>query len=536
MIINNEFNTMLSSPVRQLRGRVEIYKGSTLALMCSCHDRLKSFTVERTGAKNKFFGYGICQKLTARLLDKNRELDITADNTLEVEYGVGSSYIYPLPNFYVTEVNRDEKTNELSITAYDALYRAASHTVAELELTSNYTIADFAAACAAILGIPLNNAHLKDNNFLVLYPTGANFDGTETIRQVLDAIAEVTQTVYYINGNWELTFKKLDIDGAPVITISKDKYIDLDSKSDRQLATITHATELGDNISATTGEVGAEQFIRDNPFLELREDISAFLDNAIANVGGLTINQFACNWRGNYLVELGDKIALITKDNAEVISYLLDDTTAFDGSLNQKSSWSYENNESETASNPTNLGDALKQTYARVDKANKQIELVASDVSTTKDQVSSLVFNTDGIIASVEEIDRATKDSIEGINSELNKINSKVEAQITAEDVRLEIKQEIDSGLDKVKITGKEFILDDKGLTIEDLSETNNKIKTTISNNGMTVYSNNNEVLIANDEGVKAKDLHATTFLIIGNNSRLEDYGSSRTGCFWIGG
>ena len=52
----------------------------------------------------------------------------------------------------------------------------------------------------------------------------------------------------------------------------------------------------------------------------------------------------------------------------------------------------------------------------------------------------------------------------------------------------------------------------------------------------MTVHRGNEEVLTANNEGVKAEDLHATTYLIIGNNSRFEDFKNDRSACFWIGG
>jgi hypothetical protein len=58
---------------------------------------------------------------------------------------------------------------------------------------------------------------------------------------------------------------------------------------------------------------------------------------------------------------------------------------------------------------------------------------------------------------------------------------------------------------------------------------------TTITEDGMTVYRNEEAVLVADNEGVKAEDLHATTYLIVGQFSRFEDYGD-RTGCFWIGG
>lgn len=44
-------------------------------------------------------------------------------------------------------------------------------------------------------------------------------------------------------------------------------------------------------------------------------------------------------------------------------------------------------------------------------------------------------------------------------------------------------------------------------------------------------------MLKASKDGVDAKNLHAKTYLIIGKNSRFEDYnGGTRTGCFWIGG
>ena len=61
-------------------------------------------------------------------------------------------------------------------------------------------------------------------------------------------------------------------------------------------------------------------------------------------------------------------------------------------------------------------------------------------------------------------------------------------------------------------------------------------MKTTISDDGMKVFKNNEAMLVANNVGVDAVNLSATTYLIIGTNSRFENYGTDRTGCFWIGG
>lgn len=84
---------------------------------------------------------------------------------------------------------------------------------------------------------------------------------------------------------------------------------------------------------------------------------------------------------------------------------------------------------------------------------------------------------------------------------------------------------------------GKDFTLNDDGMTIEGTSDNRNvKIKTNISNNGMRVYANDDEKLKADDDGVEAVDLHAKTYLIISGKSRFEKYGDNRTGCFWIGG
>lgn len=83
----------------------------------------------------------------------------------------------------------------------------------------------------------------------------------------------------------------------------------------------------------------------------------------------------------------------------------------------------------------------------------------------------------------------------------------------------------------------RQFKLGNDGMTVEGVSdESNNTVKTNISNNGMKVYGNEKEVLAASDQGVVAKDLHAETYLIVGKNSRFENYGENRTGCFWIGG
>ena len=528
---NNNFET----PVRLIKAKVELYEGSTLANTYNQCYGIKEFTIERTG-ESKFFGFGICQKFNVHLIDKDRSTYISTANSFKVFLSTGENYVSSFPVFYVTETHRDENTNELSVTAYDAIYKANAIQVNSLVLSSqdntdetpSYTIQNYAEACANALGVGLVISSNASESFALSYEGGANFEGTETIREALNAIAEATQTIYYIDSNNKLVFKRLDLTGEAALDIDKSKYITLESGENRRLGTITHTTELGDNISVSTGST---QYIRDNPFWELRTDIATLLDNALAAVGGLTINQFSCKWRGNPLLEIGDKISLTTKDDNTVISYLLNDTLSYNGSLSQSSKWEYSDNSTETENNPVTLGEAIKQTYARVDKANKNIQLVTSEVESNSESISSLEIDTEGISALVQQLKENTDNSLENVNDDITDLISRVEATMSADDVTLKIQTELNNGIDKVT-TSTGYTFNDSGLTI---SKTGTEMSTTITEDGMTVYRDNEAVLVANNEGVKAEDLHATTYLIIGKNSRFEDYSDNRTGCFWIG-
>lgn len=522
---DNCFIEAINSPVRKLRARVELYEGSTLLKLLCCGDNLKSFSIERVGEDTKFFGYGICQRLNVKILDPHRELDITTANTLEIEFGTECNYVYPSPVFRVSRVIRDENTNELSITAYDGLYEATKHTVSELDIEAPFTLRLYAAKCAQILGFPLAVIG-AESSFDEEYSI-ANYNGTETIREALNAIAEATQTIYYIDSQWNLTFRRLDRDGEPVYNIDREHYYTLDSGENRRLAKICHATELGDNIEAALEVSGTTQYIRNNPYWELDDSVAAKVDAALAAVGGLTINQFECSWRGNFLLEIGDKIALTTKDDKTVISYLLDDVLEYDGSLLEKTQWKFATSDSETAANPTSLGEAIRNTYAKVDKANQEIEMAVKRIDGNASDISYLKLNADSIAAEVLK----TQENIDAANGDIETLTNKVNASLTAEQVKIEVQKELANGVNKVQ-TSTGFTFDSEGLTV---SKTGSEMTTQITEDGMTVSRDNTALLTANNEGVVATNLHANTYLWIGTNSRLEDYQSTRTGCFWVG-
>lgn len=102
----------------------------------------------------------------------------------------------------------------------------------------------------------------------------------------------------------------------------------------------------------------------------------------------------------------------------------------------------------------------------------------------------------------------------------------------TATGLSLQLQNVQENGVSKVGTTTG-YIFDENGMTVE---KSGREIKTQITENGMTVYKNGSAVLTANSGGVDAVDLNAATYLIVGGRSRFENYGTDRTGCFWVGG
>ena len=97
--------------------------------------------------------------------------------------------------------------------------------------------------------------------------------------------------------------------------------------------------------------------------------------------------------------------------------------------------------------------------------------------------------------------------------------------------MELIVQEELANGVNKVT-TSTGFTFNQEGLTIK---KSDVDITTNISEDGMRVSKGGQVVLTADNNGVEALNLHATTYLIIGDNSRFEDYDNgSRTGCFWI--
>lgn len=533
----------LSSPVREI-GAAAILKykdkdGVEQTDYFTNADKLISFKIEKTADETKFFGYGVCQKINLKLIDIDRELDYPTGTSIEIIYNVnGTGNIQAETKFYITEVHRDENTNQLSITGYDILYKMNDITVDTLTLPEDgYTVLSLAWLVADSLNI-WDIKHLNEYEESGLWlAQGANLDGTESFREVLDDIAEITQTIYFVDYYGRLSFIRPSVTDSPVFTITRDMYYKLEESTNRRLSGICSATDLGENVEALLEESGTKQFIRNNMFYDVRSDVGDLVNAAVDNIGGLTLYQFDVDWQGNFLLEMADKIGIECKDGQVRHSYLVNDTITYNGGLRQKTKWKFTDSEGESFANSSNLGEALKQTFARVDKANRNIELLASKTENNETNIADMRVTTDDITAHVNRIVEAYDSDFKKLYDWSAVIENEVSTKMSAEDVQIAIQQTIEGedgtgGVNQVKtITG--FTFNANGLQI---SKSDSEMSTVVNEDGMRVSNNGQVTLVANNQGVDALNLHATTYLLVGQNSRFEDCDDgARTGCFWIG-
>ena len=136
------------------------------------------------------------------------------------------------------------------------------------------------------------------------------------------------------------------------------------------------------------------------------------------------------------------------------------------------------------------------------------------------------------VVGRYEEKQNAFGERVDAISQTLS-------ATMSSTDITIKINEAVESvtngGVKQVN-TETGIVIDNTGITV---NKSGAPTKTTITEDGMTITESGDDgdtLLTADSTGVNAKNLHATTYLIVGKNSRFEDYqNDTRTGCFWIG-
>ena len=174
-----------------------------------------------------------------------------------------------------------------------------------------------------------------------------------------------------------------------------------------------------------------------------------------------------------------------------------------------------------------NFGERFSEILGLIDDTRKDVESTSTELrDEILEQSTAIRRDTEQIVM------EATKTVETSVNESISTLTKQVEAKMSADEVSLAIKTELIDGVDSVKTTTG-YTFDSEGMTV---SKTGSGLTTQITEDGMQIFRSNEAVLTANHSGVDGHRLQASTYLIVGERSRFENYGNNRTGCFWVGG
>lgn len=541
------------SPLREITAKIIYTKEDSSTIELTPQNYIKNFKIYTDTEDTKLFGICVVKKLQLEILDKDFTFypNPKVGETLKVSLGIKyqkeiSGQMQTVtewqdyPTFYIKEVVRNEVDAGLTIAAYDALESLTEHTIAEYGAPQTpYTVLEFLEYIADYGGFTLSFPNItpaEEDCFTMSYPEGANFDmdeieeevepeeeeeaevvtrkvivDTTNIKDVLKEIAELTQTICYIDYQDKLTFKRLK-NTNDTYSIDATQYFDYKENGAAILQGIVFTTSGGESYANTSSEEGFSQYVTDNAFLDglSGEDIVTWLNSSVTRIGNTSQTIFNLDWRGLPSLEVGDIISVLDRwDSNTFNSYYLNEVIEYDGGLRSNISFTYEDKATANESaSPVTLGDAMKETFAKVDRINKEIKFQAAENESRYNETTG----------------------------KIDEITNKAIFDMTPEAITLEISEAISGGVESVTNTAGTFNQD--GLTIrktDGQGQVIDGLETNLNNDGMLITASGDTVLTVNHEGVEAYNLRARNFLSIIDMCRFQPY-NGKVGLFWVQG
>ena len=330
------------------------------------------------------------------------------------------------------------------------------------------------------------------------------YDASYTFRDILDEIAQVAGgMIAFVGDELDVIYPKAS---GEVIDSSNLKTLKMGEVFGPVNSVVLSRSPQEDNIYRRDEEsIDAngltEIRIENNQIMDSnRED---FIDNILAVLLGLRFEMYELESFGIGYLKLGDFFTIKTPDGENHTTLMLCDDLKITQGLSETSRLEAPEFTETDYSAASETDRVLNKTILKVDKQSQEI--------------TALVTKTGNM-----------ESTVDGISTQVTNLATVV---MDSEQVKIEISKAIGE-IDSVT-TSTGYTFDQDGLHIQKSDE---EMENLLDNTGMYVKRGSDNILTANNEGVDAINLRSRQFLIIGANSRIEDFESSRTACFYIGG
>lgn len=440
----------------------------------------------------------------------------------------------------------------VSITAYDSMYDIINTNFVEWydSLTYPRSLKAFRNSFFEHIGIEQEEADLPQDSLIVR----KTIDADEiTGAKILSAICELNGVFGHIGRDGKFRY---------VTLVSSDDYfypsIDLYPSTDlfvmaraeigatkyqnctygeavAKAITRVHIRQEENDIGGAFGDATDNVYVVEDNFLVYgkdTEELNEIAEKLYSAIRDVTYRPFDAVLQGNPCYEVGDDIVIHTKTGTDVCSYVLE--RKLSGIQALKDTFSAQGEETYTTSG-NSIQSEIRQLKGKSNSLARSVDETRETIVDVESGLKNeIVKNAQTISQSLSETNQKIENETESIRESQSTLEQKIDNLSLEFSEKITRVDEQSEEIEELKKTSYKF--DTEDLTIE---KSGSQIKTKINEDGMRVYKNDEEMLKANNEGVDAVNLHATTYLIMGNNSRIEDYendnGEQRTACFWVG-
>ncbi len=493
------------------------------------------------GAQELTLGSCCANMIEAKILTPNGALSVAAGDELTVYRVADDGTRYKI-GLFTTEKPARPTANSMSITAYDRvswLDKDLTQWLAALDAWP-YSLYDFASMVCTQCGLTLANDDIPNGGYSVQRFSGDGITG----RQIMQWIGQIAGRFCRATPDGHIEFAwYTPVDPVNIgISTVEEKGTVMYYQNSLSFEDYTVAEICKVQLRKTEDDVGVvypdglegsvnTYIITGNPLLIADEDdLVAVAQNLYEILRTVSYTPCKVSVPASFALRAGDVVRITDRNNKTITAYVMTKTQK--GQKDTLECTGSPRRDSTTVVNNRGYADLQgKVMNLRIDLDGLYVEhsnTVKEMGGVEQRLMAEISLNTEGIKAEVSNLTSTTDDQ----RDQLQDMEKKVSAAMTSEQVNLAIQKEIGKGAAKVSTTTG-YTFDDTGLTVE---KSNSEMKTQITEDGMTVYKNGQEMLRANNQGVEAVDLKAKTYLIVGKNSRFEDMpGGNRTGCFWIG-
>lgn len=536
--VSSSFKTAMKQPIKQLKAYIKLEDNSQIA----DNNYLINFKISCES--------GMC-KTAMRKIEINYIGDTNLlGHTVHAGFGVklpNSQYDYlDYGSFLITEFTHTKDRGISKAVGYDMMINtmvAYKGDTFSYPTTLGEYLVNILSVCGLELGTDLEEEDVAHRDWVVDKELFATIKGV-TYRDILVQIAQMFGRTCII-GNDDKVYFKLIEETEEELTYDNMFKLKLEPIYGEINSVVLSRMPQEDNVflkdDASIQEYGLTEFkIENNEFCDKdRQNAIQLIYNTLR---GISYYPFDTTTEGLGWYEIGDRITVVDNDNTEYSCVIFNLSVTVAGSIRETLKAKADTKTQTQYQYAISLERRLQNTEIVVDKQEGDIEIITEKMEGYDENIAQINLDLSTIGLSVSEVSEnlssnyLTKDQVDSAintnNENIELLKQAVEQKISATDLTIAVRREIDNGVSQI-VTNTGYRFDDNGLNI---SKEGEEISNLLDNTGMFVKRNNDEILGADATGVRTENLRVRRYFEIGKNSRFEDYKEVRTGCFYTGG